>query len=84
MADKLNIDLNKATESIALGIGGFKMKSWITKINLYFDHAKPVNIRASITSENVTPFLLGRVDLLDVLHSWNFDSRNKKIIFEEI
>lgn len=82
MAKQLNIDLSKAQKSIALGIGNFKMQTWISRADLYFVKDHPITVRVSITNENETPFLLGRVDLLDVLQSWYFDSRRKQIIFE--
>ena len=83
MASQLGIDLTRAKKSQAEGIGGFKVKTWLTKVELIFPK-ETVKVRASITNENSTPFLLGRVDLLDTFQSWHFDSKRKKIIFETI
>lgn len=83
MASKMNIDLNKAKKSVAEGIGGFKVDTWLTRIDLHFGKTV-VNVRASFTNENSTPFLLGRIDILDNLYSWKFDSKKKRIVFEEV
>lgn len=83
MASRLRIDLKKEKQSVAEGLGGFRVKTWLVKISLIFPNNE-LAVRASITDENSTPFLLGRVDLLDVVYSWNFSTRQKKIIFEPI
>lgn len=83
MASRLGIDLSKKKQSVAEGLGGFRVKTWLVKVDLIFPDDK-LTVRASITDENSTPFLLGRVDLLDVIYSWNFDAELKKIMFEPI
>ncbi len=83
MASRLGIDLSKEKQSVAEGLGGFRLKTWLVKVDLIFPDNK-LTVRASITDENSTPFLLGRVDLLDIIYSWNFDAERKKIMFEPI
>lgn len=83
MASRLGIDLKEAKQSVAEGLGGFRVKTWLVKVELIFPGSS-LTVRASITDENSTPFLLGRVDLLDVLYSWDFDAKQKKILFETI
>lgn len=83
MAGRLGLDLRKADKSKSRGIGGHIVNTWITKIPLYFQKVEYF-IRTSITSDNETPLLLGRIDLLDQVFSWNFDSLRKKIIFQQI
>jgi predicted aspartyl protease len=83
MAERLGLNLKKAQKSQSQGIGGFLLDTWIVELPIYIKNLE-FNIRASITSDNQTPFLLGRVDLLDKIFSWNFDSRKKKIIFSRI
>jgi hypothetical protein len=46
--------------------------------------SRVIKVRASITDENSTPPLLGRVDLLDHLFSWDFNSLQKKIFFKPV
>ena len=83
MAKKLSLDLSRAKTSYTEGIGGYQVKTWLVKIELLFPKTS-VQVRATITNENSTPFLLGRVDLLDTLFGWNFDAKRKKIVFEKI
>lgn len=83
MAERLGLDLKKADKSKSCGIGGHIINTWITRIPIYFQRTEYF-VRASITSDNDTPLLLGRIDLLDQVFSWNFDSLNKKIIFQQI
>ncbi|MBI5356441.1 retroviral-like aspartic protease family protein [Candidatus Collierbacteria bacterium] len=83
MASRLGIDLSKEKQGVAEGLGGFRVKTWLVKVDLILPDNK-LTVRASITDENSTPFLLGRVDLLDVVYSWNFSVRQKQIIFEPI
>lgn len=83
MANRLNIDLSNAKTSEAEGIGGHRIKTWLTTVDLVFSNTT-IKVRASVTNENSTPFLLGRVDLLDTLCSWNFNSTKKKIEFEKL
>ena len=83
MAEKLKLDLSQAKSSNVEGIGGYEVKIWQVKIKLMFDGDSLV-VRANITNENKTPFLLGRVDFLDVLYSWNFNARRKLVEFEKL
>lgn len=83
MADRLGLNLAKAPRSQSLGIGGFLLDTWIVQVPIFIQNSE-FKIRASITKDNQTPFLLGRVDLLDKIFSWNFDSKKKKIIFSKI
>lgn len=84
MAYRLGIDLKKAKRSIVQGLGGHIVQTWSVKLKLLLNSQTSVLVRASITDENSTPFLLGRADLLDKIYSWNFDCKNKKIVFEKI
>ena len=84
MAEKLGIDLDKCERSQAEGLGGHVVKTWLTKIELIMSTNSPIKVRASITNENSTPFLLGRIDCLDVLYSWNFNATRKQIEFTKI
>lgn len=83
MADRLGLNLKKAQRSQSLGIGGFLLDTWIVRIPIYIQRSE-FTIRASITKDNQTPFLLGRTDLLDKIFSWNFESKVKKIIFSKV
>ena len=83
MASRLGIDLKNAPTSSAEGIGGFTVKTWLVKIDLFFPKNN-IKIRASITDENSTPFLLGRIDFLDVVCGWNFEAKQKEIHLEPI
>lgn len=83
MGERLGLNLAKANKSQSQGIGGILLETWIVRTPIYIKK-KEFIVRASITSDNQTPFLLGRVDLLDKVFSWNFDSRVKKIIFRKI
>lgn len=84
MAYRLGIDLRKAEQGSSQGLGGHVVKTWITKIELLINNQSPISVRATITDENATPFLLGRADLLDKVFSWNFDAKSKQIKFEPI
>lgn len=81
MAPILGIDLNKAKNSSTGGIGGSSIKTWETTIPIRIQTYE-LSIRCSITDDTQTPFLLGRVDLLEKHFSWYFDSRQHKIVFE--
>lgn len=83
MGERLGLQLKDAQKSQSQGIGGFLLDTWIVKVPIFI-RRKEFIVRASITSDNYTPFLLGRVDLLDKIFSWNFDSKVKKIIFSKI
>lgn len=83
MAKKLQVNLAKAGASNTQGIGGHVVKTWLIKLQLIFPDNN-FTVRASITNENSTPFLLGRVDFLDVVCGWNFDAKDKKIKFEKL
>lgn len=83
MAKKLEINLSRAKTSNTQGIGGHVVKTWLVKLPLIFSN-ETIFVRASITNENSTPFLLGRVDLLDVVYSWNFNAKKKTIEFEKL
>ena len=77
----LGIDLSRCKESRAEGIGGVVIKTWETKIPIRIKDFE-LEVRCSITEDDKTPFLLGRIDLLDSRFSWHFNSLAKKIIFE--
>lgn len=83
MGQVLGTDLKKCKQSQVGGIGGAVVKTWETEIEIKIKNY-PVKIRCSIAQDDETPFLLGRIDLLDTRFSWHFDSRAKKIIFELI
>ena len=72
MAKKLGINLSKCKTSKAEGIGGFVIKTWETKIPIKLK-THEITIRCSITDDEQTPFLLGRIDLLLEKFSWVFD-----------
>lgn len=84
MAVRLGLDLNSLKRSSASGLGGYTVKTWLTKLDLILGDGVTVNVKVSITNENSTPFLLGRADLLDVLYGWNFDAKTKQIKFEPL
>ena len=79
--EMLGINLSQCRETIAEGIGGIKVKIWEAKIPIRIKNFE-TKIRCSITEDDKTPFLLGRVDLLETHFSWHFDAKAKKIIFE--
>ena len=83
MASRLGIDLKLAEKSMAEGLAGVRVKTWLTQVELIFKHTS-VRVPVSITNENSTPFLLGRGGLLDVLYSWHFDAGKKEIKFDTI
>ena len=83
MAKRLGLDLSKSRKSQSQGIGGIMVDTWITRLPLYIQKMRFV-VRVSVTADNKTPFLLGRVDMLDFVFSWNFDSRRKEIIFTRL
>lgn len=83
IADQMGVDLARLPIGSAEGLGGFQVKTWLATVDLYF--LKTIlTVRASITDENVTPPLLGRVDILDKLYNWHFDTRERRIIFESL
>lgn len=84
MAERLGLDLNSLKRSSATGLGGYMVKTWLTKLDLILNDDVEVSVNVSITNENSTPFLLGRADLLDVLYSWNFNATQKQIEFTKI
>ena len=83
IAEQMGIDLSHLPTSVAEGLGGFRVKTWLASIDLHFENTL-ITVRASVTDENSTPPLLGRVDLLDKLFNWHFDSHQKKIVFESL
>ena len=83
MATILDIDLKKCKTSTAEGLGGHIVKTWLVKVKLIIQD-EIIEVRASITNENSTPFLLGRADLLDKMFGWSFDANKKQIIFSRI
>lgn len=83
MATQLGIDLSGLPKSTASGLGGAKVKTWLAKIELIFPKTA-ITVRVSITNENSTPLLLGRVDFLSLRYGWNFNSKDEKIIFEKV
>lgn len=83
MADRVGINLKDAVKSQSQGIGGFIINTWIARLTLYIK-GQAFPVRASVTEDNKTPFLLGRVDLLDTLLTWNFDSSSKTIHFQKV
>lgn len=84
MAERLCLDLKNLRRGSAAGLGGYTVKTWLTKLDLILSDGVVVNARVSITNENSTPFLLGRADLLDILFSWNFNATQKQIEFTRI
>lgn len=79
----LGLDLNQCKESKAEGIGGVEVKTWETQIPIRLKNFE-FTVRCSITEDDKTPFLLGRIDNLDKIFSWIFDADRKKIIFKKI
>lgn len=73
-------DCKKGT---AEGIGGKIITTWETEIWLKIAN-RQLKVRCAITQDDRTPFLLGRVDLLDDVFSLHIDSKEKLIIFETI
>ncbi len=84
MAVRLDLNLNSLKQSWATGLGGYTVRTWLTKLDLILSGGVVVNVNVSITNENSTPFLLGRADLLDVLYNWNFNATRKQIEFTKI
>lgn len=70
-------------KSTAEGIGGKIITTWETEIWLKIAN-RQLKVRCAITADDRTPFLLGRVDLLDDVFSLHIDSIKKLIIFETI
>jgi len=79
----LGIDRAKLKQVKIQGVGGIVVDGWETLISIRIGKYYHI-VRALITNDNKTPFLLGRADLLDSKISLSFDSRKKKIIFEII
>ncbi|MBM4401687.1 MAG: retroviral-like aspartic protease family protein [Candidatus Cloacimonetes bacterium] len=79
----LGIDVKKCRKGEAEGLGGYRSRTLQVEIPIKVKNYETV-IRASMVEDDKTPLLLGRVDLLDDKFSWFFDTKRKKIIFEEI
>lgn len=77
----LGIQPKKLTKSTVTGIGGFMATMWLATITIRIG-PELFPVRCSIVSDDKTPLLLGRIDLLDNQMNWYFDSKRKKIIFE--
>ena len=77
MADLVGVDLKKAPSGWSLGIEGKGIKTWLghieVAIGLYL-----VPLRCLFSSNDETPYLLGRADLFSAF-SVAFDTRRRKI-----
>ena len=82
MAERLGINLKKCRRSRAGGIGGHSVKTWETAIQIGMG-SNWIPISATVTEDDETPMLLGRIDILDTRFSLYFDSQKKKIVFED-
>lgn len=80
MADILGLDLNEAEPGEATGIGGYRLETWQTKIPIRIQDWE-FKVAVTITSDNLTPLLLGRVGTLDRKFSWIFDHKKEQIVF---
>lgn len=83
MAEKLGVDLRKCRRGRAEGIGGAVVETWETKILIRLKSFE-CWIHCSIVEDEQTPFLLGRIDLLEENFSLLFDSKKKRIVFMKI
>jgi len=83
MASKLGVSLEKCRRGKAEGIGGVVVETWETEIPIRLKNFE-FWIRCSIVEDEQTPFLLGRIDVLEKNFSLFFDCRKRKIIFREI
>lgn len=83
LARKMGVDFSKCSKGSAEGIGGFQIRTWETTIPVYL-RGREFLVYASITRDNKTPPLLGRVDLLDKVFGWDFNAKRKQIIFNPL
>lgn len=77
MADLVDVDLKKAPSGWSLGIEGKGIKTWLGHIEMAIGpHLVP--LRCLFSSNEETPYLLGRADLFSAF-SVAFDTRKRKI-----
>ena len=82
MVEVLGLQLDKKNETESRGIGGFKVKTWRVKIPIRIGEWE-LEIPAVVTSDNLTPLILGRLGTLDREFSWIFDHEKRKIVFRK-
>jgi len=83
MAQKLGINLKNCLRGKAEGIGGLVVNTWETKIPIRLKGFEFV-VSCSIVEDEITPFLLGRIDLLEKNFSLFFDCQRRKIVFQRL
>jgi len=83
MARKLGINLGKCRRGKAEGIGGVVVETREAEIPIRLKNFEFL-IRCSIVEDEQTPFLLGRIDVLEKNFSLFFDCRKRKIVFRGI
>jgi hypothetical protein len=77
MADLVGVDLKKAPSGWSLGIEGEGIKTWLGHIEMAIGPYL-VPLRCLFSSNEETPYLLGRADLFSAF-SIAFDNRRRKI-----
>ena len=78
----LGIKTNKLTKSRTHGVGGISIDTFDAVVPLKIGEAI-LKVNVSITTDNNTPFLLGRKDIFEERFSLLIDSKNKVTVLEE-
>lgn len=81
-ASFLGINLSRLKQSKTLGVGGIFVPTFDITIPIKIGSFQ-LKIRASITKDKSTPFLLGRKDILEEEFSLLLDSQNKLTILKK-
>lgn len=77
MAELVGVDLERAPSGRSLGIEGKGVKTWLGHVEVALGPYL-VPLRCLFSSNDETPYLLGRADLFSAF-SISFDSRKRKI-----
>jgi len=72
----LGVDFKKLRKSKTQGVGGIFVPTWDLEIPIKIGQEE-LKIRASITQDKSTPFLLGRKDIFEKKFSLILDSKRK-------
>jgi len=78
-ASFLGVDFKKLSKSKTQGVGGIFVPTWDLEIPIKIGKEE-LKIRASITQDKSTPFLLGRKDIFEKKFSLILDSKRKMTI----
>ena len=82
VAKDLDVDIAKLPKMCFCGIEGKNIVAYIAKITIKITNT-PIEITCALSSNEKSPFILGRKDLFSKFSIY-FDNRNKSIIFNPI